>query len=89
MMIFGKNQAYLIAFKQELSFGSQIIATAPSEEAALNVIFDQIFHHQTIPGDYQVSQISRFDFLSRVGLRIFLKAMRETEPAYWMIGNRR
>lgn len=84
MMIFWKNKVYLIEFKQELSFGHQIVVTAPSEEEALNLVFDKIFHHQTIPAVNQVGRLSKFEFLKKVGFWRFLKAIRKKKSDYWI-----
>ena len=80
-----KLNAYLIAFEQELSFGSQLFVTAASEEEALDLVFEKIFHNQTIPAGYQVQQVPMLSFMRKVGLRKFFKAINKAEGDFWYI----
>lgn len=74
-------RAFHLEFGQALSFGTQLLVLAPNEERVLALVFEQIFHNQTIPGDYQVRRLSWMEFIKQTGLKgilIFIMEKKET-----------
>lgn len=59
-------QKYLIDFEQGLSPSSVIGVTAHSEEEALAIVVEEIFHNQTVPADYTIRKINPF-LIFRIG----------------------
>jgi len=55
-----KLYQYLIEFDKEMYARSAIGVTAPTEEDALEVVFDKIFHNQTVPAKYTIRWIKPF-----------------------------
>lgn len=55
-----KLYQYLIEFEAELAHGSVFGVTASSEEEATAIVFEEVFHNQTIPGKHTVRKIRPF-----------------------------
>ncbi|RMG54732.1 MAG: hypothetical protein D6722_28685 [Bacteroidetes bacterium] len=58
---------FLVSFDPALAHGPDIGVTASSTDDALEIVFGDMFHHQTIPGSYEIRPLRAWGFIRLAG----------------------